>query len=462
MAQAKVTPHHLISDNMVLQQDSDVRLYGYSEPGAKILVTPSWDNVGVKVKAGKDGRWEVFVHTPLASMTPYSITFDDGEPLTVNNVLCGEVWVAAGQSNMEMPVRGFDSCPVEGLQETIRDAVNSPGVRYAKIPSKESMEPQEDADTHWTQVTPQTVMWASATAYYFARLVSRTLGIPVGIIEANKGGTRVESWLNRANLEAYTDEILDPVKMNEKFPMDYYHPLTWGNGTFNPILKYTVKGILFYQGCSNVGDPGNRYSERLAMLVKQWRDAFGLGEIPFFFVEIAPFSGEAKDAERTWSALLREQQKRAESLIPNSTVICTNDAVYPYEITQIHPCQKSKVGERLGYSVLNKIYGHSEFAADSPAYRSMQVEGDKIWLEFDHMDGGINRWYDVQGFEIAGEDKVFHPATFSHYWGRYYVSSPEVPAPVAVRYCFKNFCIGNLGNALGLPLFPFRTDDWPE
>jgi len=458
---AKVRLHHLIGDNMVLQQKTEARLYGYDDAGKKIKVTTSWDGKDYTVKTGKDGRWEVFVKTPAASFNPYEITFDDGDKVKIGNVLIGEVWVGAGQSNMEMPVRGFDNCPTEDLLGTIADAVNSSAVRFAKIPSVEKMEPQEDAETKWNVVTPNSVIYASATAYFFARMLSRAGNVPVGIIEANKGGSRVESWMSRENLEKYTDEPLDWDSINTS-KYDYHHQLTWGNGTFSPILKYTVKGIIFYQGCSNVGNPGNQYSERLKILVEQWREAFGLGEIPFYFVEIAPYSGNPADSDKTWSARLREQQFRASQIIPNSLMITTNDAVYPYEVTQIHPAQKRKVGERLASAALNKIYGQKGFPAESPSYESMEIDGDKIYLTFKHMDGGVNRFMDIDGFEIAGDDHVFHAATCNTDNGKIYVYSDQVKAPVAVRYCFKNFKIGNFGNALGLPLIPFRTDDWND
>ena len=183
----------------------------------------------------------------------------------------------------------------------------------------------------------KTVGDASATAFFFARLVSKTLNIPVGIIEANKGGTRVESWLNEENLKKYTDEDLNENHFN-RLPYDFLRPLVWGNGTFHPILNYTVKGIIWYQGCSNVGYHTDKYAERLALLVKQMRDDFGLGDIPFYEVQIAPYFND--DVNGTVGAYLREQQYKAVSLIPNSGIVGTNDAVYPYETQQIHPTQK--------------------------------------------------------------------------------------------------------------------------
>lgn len=459
---AKVIPHHLVSDHMVLQQQASVRLWGTGDAGKTVRVSASWTDRTWSAKVGRDGKWEVKVDTPKASYEPQTVTFDDGEKLTVSDILIGEVWVAGGQSNMEMPVRGFDSCPVEGYLDVLAEAANPPAVRYAKIPSAMSMTPLEDVDCHWTVIDRSTVSWASATGYFFARMLSRQLDVPVGMIEANKGGSRVESWLSRENLAAHTNEPLEEKAIVEKYSQwDYHRPLVWGNATFHPIVNYTVKGILFYQGCSNVGDPAGQYAERLALMVRQWREEFGLGEIPFHYVQICPWGGDTGETpDGDWVARLREEQQKAVALIPNSAVICTDDCVYPYEINQIHPTQKRKVGERLAMLTLNRTYGQSWFPADSPTYKSMRIEGDKVFLTFDHMDGGTNRMWDIQGFEVAGEDRVFHPAVANHNRGRFYVSSPEVPQPVAVRYAFRNFAPGNYGNGLGLPLFPFRTDNW--
>ena len=466
--QAKVRLPHLVSDNMIIQQQTDVRLWGWAKASKKVVVTTSWDSQKVETKADKQGRWLVKVQSPKASYEPLSITFDDGDgQVTISNVLAGEVWVCAGQSNMEMPVKGFGQCPVENYNLEVVRAAGPRQVRSAKIPSIMRMTPQEDADTQWRECGPQTVGEFSATGYFFAQLVNKVLDIPIGIIEANKGGSRVESWLTKENLEKYTTEPTDSMGIvNFKKEWDYHRALVWGNGTFNPILNYTVKGILFYQGCSNVGDPGNQYSERLKLLVEQWRSQFGLGEIPFYFVQIAPY--ESGDAQGTWNALLQEQQFRASQIIPNSALVCTNDCVYPYETTQIHPTQKQKVGQRLAFLALNKTYGMDKIICDSPSYKDMQIKDDKVMLHFNNEFGGLSRFRDIQGFEVAGADRVFHPAKAVHFWqpgGGYWdetirISSPEVKNPVAVRYCFKNFQIGNLKNAAGLPLFPFRTDNW--
>ena len=462
---AKVRLPHLIGDGMVIQQNSDVRLWGWDKPGKKVKVSTSWSSATYESKTGSDGRWMVSVKSPEASFTPLSITFDDGEQTTINNVLSGEVWVCAGQSNMEMPVKGFGQCPVKDYNLEVINAAD--GIRSAKIPSRMSTKPLDDADTQWRVSSPATVGEFSATGYFFARLVRKALNVPVGLIEANKGGSRVESWLDESNLRKYTKEDLDSATMNKRFQWDFHYPLLWGNATFHPILNYTIKGIIYYQGCSNVGDPAGQYTERLKMLVEQWRRDFREGEIPFYFVQIAPYV-YGDGIEGTSGAKLREQQFNATKVIPNSGMVCTNDLVYPYEKGQIHPAQKQQVGERLAFLALNKTYGMKSVICESMTFKDMIIQDGKAYLSFDNLAEGYSRWEDIQGFEIAGEDRVFHKATAEKYWAggndprneRIAVSSPEVKHPVAVRYCFKNFEIGNLANQGGLPLVPFRTDNW--
>lgn len=366
-AQAKVRLPHILSDNMILQQNSEVRLWGWDKPGTQVEVSVSWSAQKYAAKTGKDGKWTVSVKTPAASYTPLTVTFDDGEKTILNGFLSGEVWVCTGQSNMEMPVKGFGNCPVENYNKVVVDANNYRGIHYVKIPSVMSMKPLDDANCEWKVVSPETVGEASATGYFFAQVVNKALNIPVGLVMANKGGSRVESWLDRDYLKKNTQEPLDSNAIVKKFSWDYHRPLVWGNGTFHPILNYTIKGILFYQGCSNVGDPAGQYTKRLADLVAQWRRDFKQGDVPFYFVEIAPYHYDNVNGD--WGAKLREQQFNAAKIIPNSGIISTNDCVYPYEKEQIHPAQKQKVGERLAFLALNKTYGMKSVIGEGMTFK---------------------------------------------------------------------------------------------
>lgn len=459
-AGARVRLPHLLGDGMIVQQQTDVRLWGWDKPGTTVKATTSWSDQTATAKTDKNGRWILTVRTPKAGYTPLSITFDDGDgTTTLKDVLAGEVWVCAGQSNMEMPLRGFDNCPVEGYNNEVVNASQYKGIHYVKIPSVMSMQPLDDANCQWQTISPATVGDCSATGYFFAQTVNRALDIPVGLILANKGGTRVESWLDADNLKKYTDESLDSMTNVKKYPGDYLRPLVWGYGTFSPILNFTVKGILFYQGCSNVGAPGDQYSQRLKLLVEQWRRDFKLGQIPFYFVQIAPYYNG--DVNGTAGPLLREQQLKASKIIPNSDIVCTEDLVYPYETQQIHPTMKKPVGQRLAYIALHHDYGMASLMCESPQFKEMTISNDTCFVRLTNDYRAISRYEDIQGFEVAGADKVFHPAKAFYDWNKgLCITSPEVKAPVAVRYCFHNFQLGNVANGGGLPLFPFRTDNW--
>lgn len=459
-AQAKLRLHHLVSDNMVIQQLTDARLWGWDTPGKKVTVEVSWDKLKHSAVASADGRWEVKVKTPQASHTPLSIKFSDGtDHITVSNVLAGEVWVCGGQSNMEMGVRGYDGCPVEGANRTIAEAARYPSIRIAQVTAAMSATPLPDTNVSWRVSSPSCVGWASAVAYNFAKMLNTSLDVPVGIILAYKGATRCESWLNAAGIKALTDEPTDSAAIAARFQQPEIRPVLWGNGTFSPISHYTVRGITFYQGCGNVGNPQGHYTRLLEALAKQWRSEFGLGDIPFYFVQIAPFS--YGDPNGDSAAKLRADQFAASKTIPNSAIVCTQDLVYPHEVNQIHPAQKRQVGERLAYIALSNIYGFTELMSQSPSFKSMSIEGSSCIITLDNLYGSPNLMTGLTGFEVAGADKVFHKAEASWSQGKgIIVTSPNVPHPVAVRYCWHNFALGNVANLAGLPLFPFRTDTW--
>ena len=458
MIQAKVKLPSLICDNMVLQQQTDVTLWGSARPGAKVRVTPSWDGKVYTAQADKQGNWKLRVATPAAGYTPYDIRFDDGEAVTVSNVLVGEVWLASGQSNMEMPLKGFGGCCVEGGMAEAIASSQVKGVRMFTVPKRQSYEPLYDCEGTWKMPDVYNTPDFSATAWFFARNVSEALGIPVGIVNCSYGGTKVESWLSREVLEGYPDVTLEPDSLERM--TEYHRPLLMYNGMLKAVQNYTIKGIIWYQGCSNVG-AHDTYAERLATMVSLWRKEWGLGELPFYFVEIAPYDYGSGDYAS--GARLREAQLKAESLIPNSAMTSTNDLVEPYERYNIHPRNKRTVGLRLSFLALNLTYGMQHICCFGPRYKSMEVKGSEAWISFTHLGMGICRNYDLKGFEVAGEDRVFHPAdnVWLHWQtNEVVISSQAVEKPVAVRYCFRDFQSGTMIGGNELPTVPFRTDDW--
>ncbi len=452
---AKVTLPEIIGDNMVLQQNSEVNLWGKST-GKIVSVSSSWSANPVKVEVNKDGSWKIKIHTPKGSYNPQTIIISDEESITLNNILIGEVWFASGQSNMEMPLKGFLNCPVTKSNEIITYAgENKNKIRFATIPRTPSYTLQDEVKGKWKECNSQNAPDFSATAFFFAKNINRALDVPVGIINCSWGGSRVESWLPKDILQNYKD--IDLSKTGIEKVIDYKRPLLMYNGMLHALTSYTIRGFIWYQGESNVGHE-DTYANRFSTMVKQWRSEWGQGDLPFYFVEIAPYNYGWNEQ----GAYLRESQFKAQSLIPNSGMISTNDLVRPYENNQIHPCDKEDVGQRLAFLALCGTYGWKGIACRGPEYKSMEVKGDTAYLTFNYVDGGFNRLKDIQGFEICGEDRTFYPAYVKVQGNTLIVSSAEVQEPVAVRYCFRNFQIGNIGNTEGLPMVPFRTDNFEK
>ena len=456
--QAKIRLPHILSDGMVVQQQADVCFWGWTTPNTNVTVAPSWQEKRVTVKSDSQGRWRVVLRTPKASFHPLSITFSDGQPTTINNMLAGEVWVCAGQSNMEMPVRGFNECPVEGYQDAVWASANMRGVRYVRIPPRMSSVPLEDTPCQWVDMSPKTVSDCSAVGFFFAQRLAQALQMPVGLVLANKGGTMVESWLNAENLRKHTDEPTDSAQLSRKYPREWLRPLLWGNGTFHPIVNYGVRGVLYYQGCANVDHNPNTYGERLKLLARQWRKHFS-DNMLMLIVEIAPHRYEGEMG--TSAAFIREQQYKASLEIPHCAMISTNDLVYPYEVRQIHPTQKRPIGERLALTALARYYGYENVMYKQPAFEKLEIKGDTCVVHLKDTYTGIIPQSTYEGFEVAGVDRIFHPAHATYVrHNKFRLTSKAVPKPVAVRYCYRNFQLGNVKNQAALPLIPFRTDNW--
>ncbi|MDO4462490.1 MAG: sialate O-acetylesterase [Bacteroidia bacterium] len=463
IANATIKLPAVIGDNMVVQQNADVRLWGNAAANGEVKISTSW-GATASVKADKEGKFLTTVKTQAGSYDEQSITITDKDgSVTLNNILVGEVWFAGGQSNMEMPLKGFGGCIVkDGVDEAIQ-AEQYPAIRFFTVPKLHSFEDVTDCNSAWkTTKNFSDVMEFSATAWYFARNLQPALDVPVGIVVCAYGGSRVESWMPESLLKNYAD--IDYSKEGvERYQPDWERPLVAYKGMFHVAHQFTYRGIIYYQGCSNVGRH-ETYAERLADMVKQWRGEMGLGEIPFYYVEIAPYAYDGDNAEGISGALLREAQYKAQDLIPNSGMISTNNAVLPFEVVNIHPQLKQPVGARLSYLALNKTYGYKYLCCQGPIFSGQwEVKDGEAWIKMGNITHGICRNYDIQGFEVAGEDKVFYAAdkVWVHWQtDEVVVSSEKVSKPVAVRYCFKNFQIGTLIGGNDLPCVPFRTDNW--
>lgn len=444
-----------VSSNMVLQQNSDARLWGTADPGEVVEVTPSWDGVTRSVTTDRTGRWSLAVPTPPGSYTPYTIAV--GDSITLENVLVGEVWLASGQSNMEMPLKGFDGCILkDGFKEIAASRDWKDKIRFFMEPHAQTYEPAETIDCEWTVPSPDTAPGYSAVAWHFAKQLSQVLDVPVGIVCAAFGGSKVESWLPRDILRTYPDVSLDPADVEKE--VFYYRPMLMYNGMFEPVKNYTYKGILWYQGCSNVRN-AEVYADRLAAMIRCWRDGIGLGDIPFYAVEIAPYEYDAPDEDNR-APLLRDAQWKAVGMVPNADMICIIDIVQPYEKYNVHPGDKETVGRRLCDLALNKTYGLKQFMAGSPRYKSHRIDGNKMIIAIDSPNEGICRNYDIRGFELAGEDGVFYPAdevNFNWRTNEFELTSAKVPQPRYGAYCYRDFELGTVYGGNHLPLIPFRT-----
>ncbi len=461
LLRAEVWMPSVFGDNMVLQQQSEVAFWGKAKPDSKVVIRPSWKGAAtVQVRSDSAGRWSAKVQTPEAG-GPYCVTVSDGAKKTFSNVLIGEVWFCSGQSNMEMPVQGIKGQPVEGGVETILNADKNLPLRMCTVKKCVSAVPKEDCDALWLENEPDVVANTSAVAYFFARNIQKMLGVPVGIVISDWGGTGIEPWMSRevisSEFPSYDLGFLDQAEL-PKLPQ--YKPCTLFNGMVHPLIPYTVKGWIWYQGESNRGAE-NEYVLLQTAYAKMMRKYWANEKMPFYFVQIAPYAFRAEPDGET-AARLMEAQAKTLDLIPYSGMATTADIG---EKWCIHPAKKQEVGLRLAMLALKKTYGKALRGAVAPRFDKMEIFPERIVLHFKDNDfglGPVNQ--DFSGFEVAGEDRVFYPAIARVMRGYDTVElrCPEVSSPVAVRYIFHNYAPGLLKNGAGVAVGPFRTDDWPE
>ena len=461
IADAKIVLSSLITDNMVLQQNSEVALWGKCDPKSKVMVTPSWDGRTVKTVSDETGNWKVYVKTPAAG-GPYNITFTDGEKIVVDNVLIGEVWLCMGQSNMVMPMKGFTRQPVEDAMEHIVGAKVSCPIRICPIKRTTLLKESDECKASWKTHTPDVVAETSATAYFFAKKLQETLDVPVGIITSCWGGSLIQAWMSKETLASgFSSEVdLSFLERDEKPERPHQAPTMLYNGMLAPLKNYGIKGVIWFQGCSNRGQ-ADLYSRLQPEFVKMLRRMWNNEELPFYYAQITAY--KYSGSENFEAALIREAQAENSKIIPHSGMIVTMDCG---DETVIHPSKKKPVGDRFAYLALQKTYNMTGFDAVSPMYESHTIEGDAVHVKFtEPLWGGVGYiGKDLAGFELAGEDRKFYPATASCGKDRHIivVKSDSVPVPVAVRYAFHNYAPVSVYNTYGIPASPFRTDNWEE
>lgn len=443
----------LIGNNMVLQQNAAINVWGWADAGEKITIQASWLSVPVSVTTTTEGNWKTILNTPKAG-GPYTMTIT-GRDYTINieNIMIGEVWVCSGQSNMDLSLRklsGWDYYKPEIREEVVRG--DYPNVRIFTVQKDASATMRTDCKGNWQTADTSSVADFSATAWFFGSTLSKKLGIPIGLIYSAWGGTSAEVWTPVTSLEA---------EPGLKFYVNHYSGHPWWPGTpgvlYNamiyPLTNFTIKGAIWYQGESNRMNAG-LYPELMRTMITSWRKAWGVGDFPFYYVQIAPYAY----TEPYSGALLREAQLKCLS-IPNTGMVVTMDITD--DVNDIHPKNKLDVGHRLALWALEKTYGQPVGSFSGPVYKDFKVVKKAISLEFIYADGGLKLSETKENnFVIAGADMVFYPAKVKIKGNALLVSSPRVKMPVAVRYAFTNTAQSTLFNGAGLPASSFRTDTW--
>ena len=450
----------VFGDNMVLQQQVEAKLWGRAD-GKTVVINTSWDNQTYQVRPDKEGRWKLAVKTPEAG-GPYVITVSDGKELVLNNIMIGEVWICSGQSNMAVRLKGYMSQPIKGSAEAIMTSGKyRDRIRVLNLPQRASDTPEEDfPGISWNVSDPVHAPEFSAVAFFFARYLTESLGVPVGIINSSWGGSNIEAWMDEESNRKARPEI----KIHDSELPVAKQPVKLYNGLICPIAGYTARGFIWYQGEGNARKGGlyKWYSAQLEALVSHWRKIWNNEKMPFYIVQIAPHNNG--DAGGTWFPRLVEQQIKAARTIPGCGIVSTTDVGEP---DCIHPADKQAVGLRLAYLAMGSLYRKVPGTPlTGPLYKSHRFERGNAIVEFDNASLGLVPIPgQLEGFEMAGKDRVFHPARAvvnGKNRSTVTVQCDRVPEPVAVRYAFRNYMVANLANSLGFPAFPFRTDNWEE
>ena len=484
--QADVSLPNIFGDHMVLQREQANPVWGKADAGEQVTVRI--DGQSHTTTASAEGTWRVRLNPMDASAEPKVLQVSGlNNEVSIADVLVGEVWICSGQSNMQWPLNKTNNGAVEIA------AANHPEIRLISVPQVGTQDPQDNFDGAWEVCSPESAKNFSAVGYLFGSRIHSTLGVPVGLIDNAWGGSAAEAWVPRNVLEAdgnytelleswdkkvaaYTDEMHaakvaefkaweaeGKPKPYKRWPNDFrkgqHRPANLFNGVLNPTIGYGMRGVIWYQGESNSGR-AYQYRSLFPLMITTWRDLWQQGDFPFYWVQLADFMQEmTKPSGSTW-AELREAQSMTLSL-PNTGEAVIIDAG---EGRDIHPRDKTTVANRLVRLALANDYGY-QIDAQSPRYASMQIEGGAITLTFDHVSSQGLYTFDVKhatGFTIAGEDQVFVNADAKLIGkDKVLVSSTDVPNPVAVRYAWANNPVANLQDRNGLPVSPFRTDDWP-
>jgi len=495
-ADADVRLPGIFGSNMVLQQGKPIQIWGWANPGE--TTTAQLGETRQSTTANDKGEWKISLPAMKAG-GPHTLKVGGPNEILLENVMIGEVWLCSGQSNMEMGMKMFHISPQEIA------GADHPGIRLMLVENRWASRPQNDIQGAWKVCTPATIAeggWNgfSATAYYFGREIHRTLGVTVGLINSDWGGTKIESWtppegfaavpalqdesdkvqLSDPKSEAHQQRLRQTLDQLDQWhqaaraamlagqpnppapnlpeelrgPQDLQQATALYNGMIHPLAPFAIRGAIWYQGESNMGD-GMRYADRMKALVSGWRKVWNQGEFPFYFVQIAPFNYADRPPET--APEIWEAQAAAAREIPNAGMAVINDVG---DLNDIHPQDKIMVGKRLALLALAKTYGKNDMAFSGPVFKTLKAEENQLWVRFDHAHGGLSTrdgkapdWFEI----IDAEEGGFVKAEARISGDGIVLSAPGVKRPVAMRFAWSHIATPNLMNGKGLPAGAFRA-----
>ena len=453
---------HIFGSGMVLQQDTQVPIWGWAKPGSKIEVTASWGKKA-ETLCDNSGKWKTAINTPkaIAGKAPtYTLAVKDAEnSINFENILIGEVWVCSGQSNMEFSMKPSAGKLGTVDYETEIANANFKNIRLFNVKKDSADVPKFDCKGIWEPTTPGRVASFSAVGYYFGKTLYQKLNIPIGLIQDAFSGSGIQCWLKKdlidsnSNLkEGFSN---DPIKNIAHKPSVFY------NAMISPIIPFAIKGVLWYQGETNVGK-SDLYAESNILMIEDWRKDWGR-DFSFYAVQMTPRF--YKDKEKNDISFNRGYFREAQSKImqlPKTGIVVTSDLMLNAdERSDTHPRNKKDIGLRLAFWALAKDYGQ-QIQYLGPVYSSFTTKGNEAIVSFEKASIGSGLMTKdgaaVKCFKIAGEDGKFYSAVAVIKGDKVIVSSPKVDRPVSVRYAFTDGALSNLQNKEGLAAYPFRTD----
>lgn len=440
---ANVTLPNVFSDNMVLQRNTEVALWGWANPQEEVVITPSWNNQIYKIKANNQAKWVINIPTPKEG-GPYTISIKGYNEVVLKNILIGEVWICSGQSNMEMnPSWGIDNG-----DEAVKNAAN-PNIRFFTVPKLTATTPQNNLSGNWTECTPETMKYFSATGYFFAKRLQEELkNVPIGLISSNWGGTPAEIWMPEEIIQNNAD-LLETAKTRKEETYGPNQPGRAFNAMIYPLTQFKIAGVIWYQGESNVGS--NVYDKTFSALINSWRKLWK-SDFPFYYVQIAPYNyGE----NHFGGAIIRDAQRKVLQEVPNTGMVVTSD-ISP--IDDIHPKDKKSVGTRLANLALANTYKTNTNLVNGPLYKEIKIAKNKVVVSFDFGEDLHFKNKESKQFELAGSDGIFYAATAVIKNNTIILESSKVKNPLKVRFAWKNNDQSTLFNKVNLPASSFISE----